>query len=53
MIEIAENDKLSDQDKSVLIKYAQTRFTNRRRMAYIDLLCFGSFPGIALYSCRY
>ena len=37
MIEIAENDKLSDQDKSALIKYAQTRFTNRRRMAYIAL----------------
>ncbi len=37
MIEIAENDKLSDQDKSALIKFAQTRFTNRRRMAYIAL----------------
>ena len=37
MVKIAENDKLSDADKSALIKYAQKRFTNRRRMAYIAL----------------
>lgn len=37
MIEITENEKLSDADKSALIQYAQTRFTNRRRMAYVAL----------------
>lgn len=37
MIEIAENKNLSDKDKSELILYAQTRFKNRRRMAYISL----------------
>ena len=37
MIEIAENKNLSDQDKSELIFYAQTRFKNRRRMAYLSL----------------
>ena len=37
MIDIAENEKLSDADKSALINYAQSRFTNRRRMAYIAL----------------
>jgi len=37
MIEIAENNNLSDKDKSELILYAQTRFKNRRRMAYIAL----------------
>ena len=37
MIEIAESDKLSDADKTALINYAQTRFTNRRRIAYIAL----------------
>ena len=37
MIEIAESDKLSDADKAALINYAKTRFTNRRRIAYIAL----------------
>lgn len=37
MIEIAENKNLSDHDKSELIFYAQTRFKNRRRMAYLSL----------------
>lgn len=37
MIEIAENKDLSDQDKSELIFFAQTRFKNRRRMAYLSL----------------
>jgi hypothetical protein len=37
MIEIAENKNLSDQDKSELIFHAQTRFKNRRRMAYLSL----------------
>ena len=37
MIEIAENKNLTDKDKSELIRYAQTRFKNRRRMAYIAL----------------
>jgi hypothetical protein len=35
MVEIAENKNLSDKDKSQLILYAQSRFKNRRRMAYI------------------
>ena len=38
MIEIAENKQLSNEDKSELIKCAQTRFTNRRRMAYWALI---------------
>lgn len=33
MIEIAENKNLSDKDKSALILYSLTRFTNRRSMA--------------------
>jgi len=37
MVEIAENEKLSDADKNTLIQYAQSRFDNRRRMAYIAL----------------
>lgn len=37
MIEIAENKNLPDKDKSELILYSLTRFTNRRRMAYIAL----------------
>nr|VFK55646.1 MAG: hypothetical protein BECKTC1821F_GA0114240_100765 [Candidatus Kentron sp. TC] len=37
MMEVAENEKLSDQDRATLISYAQTRFTNRRRMAYVAL----------------
>ena len=40
MIEIAENEKLSDQDKTTLIQYSQERFTNRRRMAYVALYAF-------------
>ena len=37
MIEIAENEKLTNEDKTNLIKLSQARFTNRRRMAYISL----------------
>lgn len=37
MIEIAENQKLSDQDKTNLILYSKERFRNRRRMAYVAL----------------
>ena len=37
MVEIAENDKLSDQDKKNLILYSRQRFKNRKRMAYISL----------------
>ncbi len=37
MVEIAENERLSDTDKNTLIQYAQSRFDNRRRMAYIAL----------------
>ncbi|MCP3901539.1 MAG: hypothetical protein GY707_17670 [Desulfobacteraceae bacterium] len=37
MIDIIENEKISEADKTKLIKYAQTRFTNRRRMAYVAL----------------
>jgi hypothetical protein len=35
MVEITENKNLSDKDKSQLILYVQSRFKNRRRMAYI------------------
>ena len=37
MIEIAENENLSDADKAALILYSQTRFKNRRLMAYLAL----------------
>ena len=37
MIEIAENKNLSDADKAALILYSQTRFKNRRLMAYLAL----------------
>ncbi len=38
MIEIAKDKELSDADKSALISYAQKKFVNRRRMAYIALI---------------
>lgn len=37
MIEIAENENLSQQDKDILIAHSQHRFTNRRKMAYLSL----------------
>ena len=37
MVEIAKDKDLSDDDKSKLIAYAQKKFVNRRRMAYIAL----------------
>ena len=37
MVDIAKDKDLSDADKSALIKYAQQRFVNRRRMAYVAL----------------
>jgi len=37
MVEIAKDPGLTDSDKTSLIKYSQTRFTNRRRMAYMSL----------------
>jgi hypothetical protein len=37
MIEIAENQNLSDQDKTALILYSKERFKNRRLMAYVAL----------------
>lgn len=37
MIEIAENKNLTDKDKTELIRYSQSRFKNRRKMAYIAL----------------
>ena len=37
MIDIAKDKDLSDADKSALIAYAQQRFVNRRRIAYIAL----------------
>ena len=37
MVEIAKDKELSDADKKTLISYAQRKFTNRRRMAYIAL----------------
>ncbi len=38
MIGIAKDDTLSDTDKRELISYAQRKFVNRRRMAYIALM---------------
>jgi len=37
MIEIAKDKDLSDADKAALISYANARFKNRRKMAYISL----------------
>ena len=37
MIEIAKDPQISDDDKKQLIAYANNRFQNRRRMAYISL----------------
>ena len=37
MIEIAKATDLSDSDKTNLIMYAQSRFNNRRKMAYVSL----------------
>lgn len=37
MIEIAENEKLTDQDKTNLIIFSTERFKNRRLMAYVSL----------------
>lgn len=52
MIEIAENEKLSDEDKTNLIQYSKERFKNRRRMAYIALyalVCSLAFLFIAAF----
>ena len=38
MIEIAENQNLSEEDKRALILHSQNRFKNRRHMAYISLI---------------
>ncbi len=38
MIEIAKDKDLSDKDKAALISYAQKKFENRRKMAYIALI---------------
>ena len=38
MIEIAKDSDISDEDKTALILYSNSRFKNRRRMAYISLL---------------
>ncbi len=37
MIEIAKDSELSDEDKKELIRFATTRFQNRRKMAYLAL----------------
>ena len=37
MLEIAESKDLSPEDKTALIHYAQRKFVNRRRMAYMAL----------------
>ncbi len=37
MVEIAKDKDLADPDKEKLIAYAQKKFANRRRMAYIAL----------------
>lgn len=38
MIEIAEHPTLPESYKAALIEYAQSRFKNRRRMAYMALI---------------
>ncbi len=38
MIEIAKDNDISDEDKTALILYSNSRFKNRRLMAYISLL---------------
>ncbi|MCK5335439.1 MAG: hypothetical protein KAQ67_04720 [Gammaproteobacteria bacterium] len=38
MIEIVKDENISDDDKKALIKFASSRFKNRRRMAYVSLL---------------
>ena len=37
MIAIAENEKLSSEDKAAIISYSTNRFRNRRKMAYLAL----------------
>ncbi len=37
MIEVAENENLSPEDKAAIISYSTNRFRNRRKMAYIAL----------------
>ena len=37
MVEIAKDKELSPEDKKTLISYAQKKFVNRRRMAYMAL----------------
>ncbi|MCG8638641.1 MAG: hypothetical protein MI862_02840 [Desulfobacterales bacterium] len=37
MVEIAKDKDLSPEDKKTLISYAQKKFANRRRMAYMAL----------------
>ena len=37
MMEIAKDPDISDEDKKQLIAYANNRFKNRRKMAYISL----------------
>ena len=46
MIEIAENDKLSDQDKKNLILFSRQRFKNRKRMAYVSLYALAISLGL-------
>ena len=37
MVEIAKDKDLTPEDKKALISYAQKKFANRRRMAYVAL----------------
>jgi hypothetical protein len=37
LIEIAKDNEISEKNKQALYQYANTRFKNRRRMAYIAL----------------
>lgn len=39
MIEILADERLSDSDKQILIRFSQDRFRNRRRMAHLCLNC--------------
>ncbi len=46
MVEIAKDKELTDTDKTALISYAQKKFTNRRRMAYISLFTIVASLGL-------
>ncbi|WP_430815292.1 hypothetical protein [Carboxylicivirga sp. RSCT41] len=53
MVEIATNKEISDADKTALILYAQRRFTNRRRMAYVALYTIIASLGLLFIAAFY